>query len=531
MVIHFHLLMRIVRPKPIKNLFRGAKTGFSAVRISDLIFDRSWVATNNYWELVDSKTKICSLLGMGTAQPEKIKGAWWLPEKPDLKLNGELTYGPTVGAELEVYGDFFNAVDLTPPHRKITIWGETIAAKPVTMFKSLATGGNIHVPGGRTTRFISYDAVLGGHFLKPDDMVFTRAEAKLSGLQDWTYMTGISVQPLQDEHGVSLKSKTPDAVPLGKHHELTIGLEFTSHMSNARLGEYGIKEECSVVLVSDGPTKFQFFRDMIDQVRRFLALGLANPSYELAVKARTDVPEIFAGGISIFNDMIIIRKTNAKVDAEARVLPWDMLFSLKDLEPTPALCFSNFLQKGELLAPACDLFFLTFYFGDMYVGQKLLTLCQAAEAFHRAFLPGKYLSDEQYQATVQTELLAAVPQTLDPDFKLSLKNKLKYLHEFSLRKRLLELCNRAGEFLVPLIGDFKNFASLTSEKRNAMTHSEGKKASEPAPELLKLWLTCQQLSILLETCILQELGFTPEKLKQKILNSPRARAIGLNLKR
>ena len=36
----------------------------------------------------------------------EIKGLWWLPEKPDLKLPGTLTFSPYKGLSLEVQGSF-----------------------------------------------------------------------------------------------------------------------------------------------------------------------------------------------------------------------------------------------------------------------------------------------------------------------------------------------------------------------------------------------------------------------------------------
>ena len=36
----------------------------------------------------------------------EIKGLWWLPEKPDLKLPGTLTFSPYKGFSLEVQGSF-----------------------------------------------------------------------------------------------------------------------------------------------------------------------------------------------------------------------------------------------------------------------------------------------------------------------------------------------------------------------------------------------------------------------------------------
>lgn len=67
-------------------------------------------------------------------------------------------------------------------------------------------------------------------------------------------------------------------------------------------------------------------------------------------------------------------------------------------------------------------------------------------------------------------MLAALPADLDGDFRRSLKNIFKYLHEYSLRKRLGDLARRFPLLLAAAIGDVKAFGGIVADERNRLTH-------------------------------------------------------------
>ena len=66
---------------------------------------------------------------------------------------------------------------------------------------------------------------------------------------------------------------------------------------------------------------------------------------------------------------------------------------------------------------------------------------QALEGFHRATMDGVYVTKERY-AEVEERVVQAIPNNVPPDLRTSLKARLRYGNEVSLRKRLDALALR-----------------------------------------------------------------------------------------
>src|SRR5205823_10981091 len=122
----------------------------------------------------------------------------------------------------------------------------------------------------------------------------------------------------------------------------------------------------------------------------------------------------------------------------------------------------------QLLKPSMDLYLSTLYNPTQLARAEFLTLAQSVEGYHRVSMPGKYISDDGYMP-VQEALWNAIPSQVSADFRQSLKNRLKYLHEFSLRKRIEALAEKYESILGNLLGPAKILASSISDVRNKLT--------------------------------------------------------------
>src|ERR1041385_746225 len=124
----------------------------------------------------------------------RIKGTWWSPDRPGQELQGELTYGPTGGAELDLIGHFFETSDNSALPRPFTVFGTTLRGRPVTLFDCRTRNLTTHLPGGTSAHIASLFGVVGGHFVTPQEMRFCRVTARFTDLAEWTGMTGIAIQ-------------------------------------------------------------------------------------------------------------------------------------------------------------------------------------------------------------------------------------------------------------------------------------------------------------------------------------------------
>ena len=154
----------------------------------------------------------------------------------------------------------------------------------------------------------------------------------------------------------------------------------------------------------------------------------------------------------------------------------------------------------------------------MYLQHRFLSLIQAIESFHQRIYKGEYLSDDDYNG-VYKALVNAIPD-IDIDIKKSLENRLKYGNEYSLRKRLKEIFGKYQEILNGFIENKNSFIEKVVDTRNYLTHYD-KDLKELAVSGEALYSLTQKLKILLETCLLSELGFSLEEIKGLFLRNRR----------
>src|SRR5205085_11828188 len=215
------------------------------------------------------------------------------------------------------------------------------------------------------------------------------------------------------------------------------------------------------------------------------------------------------------------------VESLEKVHPEQMLFSLGDLAPNPNAVVEAFLNAEQRLTSVFDLFFPTYFFPDMPPPQVFLNLAHAIEAFHRVTIGGQYQTDEHYRAGLQQILHHAIPDDIAKDFRESLQNKLRFLHEYSLRKRLKDVLRRFEGLLNRYIGANDIFIENVAEARNRLVHAT---ADRPAPDYPELWNLAQQLAMILEISILSEIGFDAGRIQTIIARGKRAALIRNNIR-
>jgi hypothetical protein len=109
-------------------------------------------------------------------------------------------------------------------------------------------------------------------------------------------------------------------------------------------------------------------------------------------------------------------------------------------------------------------------------------------------------------------LVEAIPGEIENNFKDSLKGKMKYLHEYSLRKRLKKITDDLDDVIGILIKNKAIFIDEVENTRNFLTHYdkslEGKhKAGN------ELYMLTEKMKFLLEMCFLVEMGMSMDKIK------------------
>jgi hypothetical protein len=107
-----------------------------------------------------------------------------------------------------------------------------------------------------------------------------------------------------------------------------------------------------------------------------------------------------------------------------------------------------------------------------------------------------------------------IPRNFNDDYKRRLEDGLRHLYQYSLRKRLKDLLEKISKnYSSELLKDYKeakrrqSFSDLVTNTRNYLTHFD-KKPEDKIAEGEELINVTEELKILLEVCLLKEIGFS-----------------------
>jgi hypothetical protein len=453
---------------------------------------------------------------------QKIKGTWWRSDAADKKLQGEVAYGATTGATVDLFGHIYEGFGELERTERFTLHGLTLNSKPITLFDCVVSKATMHMPGGVSCVVKSSFGIVGMHVARAADIKLKTVSVAFNGLRDWTWISGIQTRYEREPWQAVFTYKAPADVLVGRFGNLTATLDFSADISPGG-GKLSLKENCLLKIEGDSLAPYSAFENLFHGFQEFLSLALQRPVYTMEIIGHSDVPKQIIQGKKLYEDCLIIRHLSIRKWDREELIPEDALFTLSELGvPLEEIIRCYFLKRDRLQAPI-DLYMSTIYHPDQLLRATFLTLVQAIEAYHRASMHGKYIDDETYASGLRELLRKAIPSTTAHDFRNALENKLKYLHEFSLRKRLVTLAEKYHAIIGELLGQAEQFASSASELRNYLTHPEPSSGSFMKTDWKAQWQLSEKMALLLETCFLDELGFTENQIR-KIVRSRSERA-------
>jgi len=156
---------------------------------------------------------------------------------------------------------------------------------------------------------------------------------------------------------------------------------------------------------------------------------------------------------------------------------------------------------------------------------QFLSLVRALESYHRRKFSGRYISDDNF-APIREIFVNAIPKDLNADFRDSLKNKFKYLNEFSLKKRFDEILGRFESFVNTILGEDRSLISDITNTRNFLIHYD-KSIETKAKKGQELYWLVQKMRFLLEVCFMSELGMSEELIRNLIMRNRRYNSLYL----
>jgi len=447
-------------------------------------------------------------------------GTWWLPEDPEDVHHGTLTFKHHDHIFLKILGLFKER--RTNFYGPEIILGRTNTNENITLlktaeisYKKIMTEDDDASKSLGSSTFICYYILLGDHFNKADMINFHSLDISYTNLEQWISPIGIFKTDLSEgDYSITVKQQEKYAVDInGKNFKLWL----YSHISDN--GNGWTKMELNYIsyfrIEPNVPKDIEWYEDLISNLQTLLTLLIGTPVY---------TKSLIAEGLSVnqfgMRKRIKIYRVLTNPHIISELYPFQLRSSFSELIAFQSkdyfkLIVNNWFEKIEIFRPVYELIGTNYYNPSMYLHIRFQTWLQGIEAFHRRACYGKYISDDNYKPICK-QLEAAIPTTIESGFRESLKSRIKYGNEFSLRTRLRLIWDREPLSWFKLImgKPNKKIINRIVENRNYLTHYDESNKKEIFTEN-ELHNINRKLEALITIMLLEELG-APTKLLFKI---------------
>jgi len=380
------------------------------------------------------------------------QGIWWRPETPTEKFSGTIAYSSCGGLTIELLGSLRGVEVANRAVERFDIWGLTASGRPISLFDAFQVKTTLFTAGLGHCQVKAVCGVVGGHYRRQDAILVDSVDVDFENLTTWSGLSGVVQKLNTDDHSMDIHVRARDKVLLADQYGIRVSIEHFVHTSHP-VGGLAIRERCVLQLEADTARPFSSYEKIVQSFQSFLSLAVGEPSYptKIVAKFRESTSQKENQPVSHGREIEIIRSSSRSGSAK-EVLFVEMPFTLVDMLNSKVDAFAQFLKVEDQLNPAFELFFPTYFF-DLPPPQELLNMAHAIEALHRATIGGQYESDQEYSRGLKQRLLSAIPPELNEDYRTSLKRRLDFLNQFSLKRRLKDLLRSHAELVAQYIGD------------------------------------------------------------------------------
>ena len=309
------------------------------------------------------------------------------------------------------------------------IYGRSLRGQAVTVLGALPVTIPLPAPlaGPKQSQvFRNSLCVIGAH-VEPDAL-FSCLKFRMPGLDLWLDAGGIQqtiqstplkiiyeVQPTE-AHQVDIPSKG-----------LKLVFEMTRNMPAPMGTDVTISSTGWMKVLSDAPGTFDKLFEQAEQAMRLLSFMSGSPM----------TPDTISATLQDQTQVSVLLAVDHKRTCTFK-RPHDFFMRRLSLGMPLEVAFRKWydmLEKADLASKLAQAIFSS---EGLWMHVEFLSLMQALEGLHRSLMPGTYCDKDAYDVIARA-ITGAIPASVDSEHKDSLKARIKYGNEHSLRKRLKNL--------------------------------------------------------------------------------------------
>jgi len=423
------------------------------------------------------------------------KGVFWLPESDGHKLSGELRFDQNNGINLALHGVLLH----TESPR--LIYG-ILEGKACTLFKSYQKSTLAHYGSGGTQQLSEYSAnyvFLGAHF-DPETETHPVMLVSFNHFDEWLHHIAFKYLPQTDNYK-KIACFDPYPSPTARLDAINANLSI-GHNVQMSGSSFSSMTWTGTVMFKVEPDSSQpfffYFEDCVTHLQQLLTLLIGRPMFPTLIQ------------IGKRNDYKDVLFAQPDADRQSNFSFVQMVIKYPEIQHLWPSVVANWFDNLQKFESARTLLFGAIYFNHN-VELYFLTLIQALESYSRSAGSAHYMAEEDYRTQVYATVVKAIPSGIDDSLRESLKNKLKYGNEFSLRKRLKLLFEQIPPDLLNLVRfSDPNIISVLVNNRNYLTHyTDELKLHYVKP--LALWVLAKGMETILLYLFFQAAGVPDNK--------------------
>lgn len=462
-------------------------------------------------------------------------GIWFLPETPDRKICGRLTFSPDKIPELNLFGELKdleiqdkNSKNLEFPIINGYFIGEKGSSPKVTLFNCTQI---IRFSTGIQTSKIYVRYILEGHhFESEEEALFNCMIVNFDFLREWIHSPKLQIKciPRDDKariyQEIHIKQIVSEPLELGELLNSSITLLDKATFDSQQIEfarafgwnehEVSLKDRKEIGIKTKENVNFKKFLEVIESIQDFLTFASGQVIYANKIESYMLVQEDKITNDSFFRATEILyseEKTSndkqeelskSKIELEKEEKPIRInffyricslksqdrdfnadrvLFYFNDIKEKSSRILKQWELNQENLRSIIEMYLRLVYIPHHHINNFFLSLAQAIEGFHRIHHSGQYCERGVFENIKET-----LKQTFASELKRcnvqeshheSLLKKINYWNEFSLKERLEDLLNK-HDYTQCLPDDFFTdgeqdiFVKQVRDTRGSLTHPD-----------------------------------------------------------
>lgn len=427
----------------------------------------------------------------------EVKGIWWLPNNPENRLPGVLTFSPNSGGiSLELHGSLSTAMQ--PQDLLITecVLGETYRGDPVTVCDCFETESN-----GMSSRIVGNHIFMGKHFDSRQKIKFSKIRVSYEHLEQWIGGRRFETETTKPYSAIHTPPQCFEIhLPsIDASIELTYSVSFSNGTQILEWKHTDYLELCPKV-----QQDYEWFTKNIYTLHLFLVLVTGGMIRQNEMVGYGDIIGEVSG--TQVREKIAIHRVPTN-DNSVKLDDWHILLKLPTLKDNIDVYVDKWFRDAALLTPIYALLWSIISRHSTYYETIFLNLTQALEAFHRRCYNGFYLPEDQYES-IRNILVKAIPNGISDGLRDSLKSRLKYGNEISFRNRLKNLLDGSAwnDCLKSFIKDKSGFVNSVVDTRNYFVHYDRSLEDKALKPSNGLYHCNELLTLILFVLLYQNIG-------------------------